>query len=211
MAGAPAPAPHNQSAPVTVTVTATVTQTATATVSSSWPYATDNTEQWTALGELPDDVDAYTAYMKIMASTEDAVLTWMYNGFATPVLEGFPETVGTQSQTCEIFNVTHTSNTTFRVDWDEMIIISEYQTQQPATTLYNFITGTTEEVANYYTSGAVTWFVEKNGSNVDITIAQTGAVMKKTSVGFFLSLANQGCTLIQFSRSPPRPTATWSS
>lgn len=168
--------------PITVTATATSTVTVTSTTTTSmWPYATDTTV-WSALSELPEDLDTYTAYAKVMASTEDAMLTWFYNGFSTPLGDGFPETVGSQSQTCEIFNVTHTSATSFRVDWDEMIILSDYATQDPIKTLYNPITGVLSDVPNYYMSGGVTWFVEKNGTGVDITIAQSGAVMKKTSI-----------------------------
>ena len=155
--------------------------TATVTATTSWPYSTDTTV-WSAYEELPSDIDTYTAYAKVMASTENAVLTWFYNGFSTPLANGYPENVGTQSQTCEIFNVTHTSATTFRVDWDEMIIISEYQTQDPIKTLYNPLTGVYSNVPNFYMSGAVTWFVEKNGTGVSITVAQSGAIMKKTSV-----------------------------
>lgn len=141
-----------------------------------------------AYEELPSDIDTYTAYCKVMASTEDAVLTWFYNGFSTPLADGYPENVGTQSQTCEIFNVTHTSDTTFRVDWDEMIILSDYQTQEPISALYNPLTGATTAVPNFYMSGGVTWFVSKNGTGVDVTITQSGAIMKKTSVRLCTSL-----------------------
>ena len=148
---------------------------------------------WHAYEELPSDIDTYTAYAKVMASTKDVVLTWFYNGFSTPLADGYPENVGTQSQTCEIFNVTHTSATTFRVDWDEMIILSEYQTQDPIETLYNPLTGVYSDVPNFYTSGGVTWFVEKSRRGVDITVAQSGAILKKTSVSEFS---------MHFSRAP---------
>lgn len=149
------------------------------TTTSAWPFSNDQTV-YPAHEELPPDVDTYTAYTKIMASTRNETLTWFYNGFSTATGTDLPEVCTYGSQTCEAFKVTHLSNDSLRIDWIEAIQLSDSVTQKPITEFTNPLTAITFPVETYEFNAASTWWFTRNGTGADlrVTYAGTGDVDK---------------------------------
>ncbi|KAK4698328.1 translation initiation factor 4G, partial [Phenoliferia sp. Uapishka_3] len=85
--------------------------------------------------------------------------------------------------------VTHTSPTSWRADWYELIRSTDANTQLPLEEYVNPLTGQKYSPASvYFNDGPVTWFISKNASTggVDLRIVQSGALMFGASVKLYL-------------------------
>ncbi|KFA55446.1 hypothetical protein S40293_11321 [Stachybotrys chartarum IBT 40293] len=148
---------------------------------SDFPYSGD--QYWfDALEPLPEDIDPFHAYKKIFFSTVNDTLAWWYTGISIPAVPGLPQAPGLQSQTIQAWRIQHESKTRFRADWTEIIILGDFMTNKDASFYYNAMSGINATVGNYFYDGPITYYIEKNGTDISLEMHQPGAVITHTSV-----------------------------
>ncbi|GJC88663.1 hypothetical protein ColLi_11501 [Colletotrichum liriopes] len=148
---------------------------------ANWTYTGD--EAWFAgLDPLPADVDSFNALKKVFFSAENETFNWWYMGLSMPYPTGLPQVPGIKSQTIQAWRTQHISKTRFRADWSEIIILADFNSGQDISHFYNPLSGINATVPNYYYDGPITYYYEKNGSDISIEMLQSGATIKKVVV-----------------------------
>ncbi|KAK6063558.1 hypothetical protein SCUP234_13347 [Seiridium cupressi] len=146
-----------------------------------WPYW-DDSSFYSALTPLPEDVDTFTAFKKVFLSAKNDTLAWWYMGLSMPVPDGLPWAPGIKSQTIQAWRTQQLSPTRFRADWSEIIILADFQSGEDASSYYNPMSGVNATVPNYYYDGPITYYYEKNGSDISVEMIQPAANITKVSV-----------------------------
>ncbi|KAF7556391.1 hypothetical protein G7Z17_g1432 [Cylindrodendrum hubeiense] len=160
------------------TATVTVTETAT----SSWPWSNPTYSPYPSVSSLPDDVDMYEAYAKIMASTVNETYAWWYMGLSS-VLAGVPELPGLKSQTIQVFRVRHFNESQMRLDWTEMIGMGNFQTNEYATDFYNPLTGKTLDWSTFFIDGPASWIITRvDRETIHFELIQSSATIISSTI-----------------------------
>ncbi|KAJ5901918.1 hypothetical protein N7495_002446 [Penicillium taxi] len=189
----------------TSVATSTATVTVTETASSTWPWSNPTYTPYASVSPLPDDIDLYTAYAKIMASTVNETYAWWYMGLST-VLAGVPEMPGLKSQTIQVFRVQHYNESTMRIDWTEMIGMGDFNSNEYATNFYNPLTGVTNNWTTYLNDGPASWVITRiDRETVNFELIQSSATVLSATIN---GGVYDGRIIITHIESKYRPSTT---